>query len=298
MSTTTASSATPISPLRRRMIEDMTVRGIGEKSQSDYIRQVKNFTMFLGRCARHGRGEDLRRYQVHQRETGRSAADHEQCGLGAAVLLPDDARPAGSGAPPAAGDPAAASCPMCCRRTRCWLCWRQRPGRSTRPPSVVAYGAGLRVSEVANLKVSDIDSKRMLLRIEQGKGQKDRNGDAVAAAVGAAAGVVAGRSSRRRGCSRAAIRCCRSRRASCVEPVSRCGRRGRDQDARHRRTRSGTRSPTHLLEQGVDIRVIQVALETTTNCPPTAGRGPDHVSVPSAMRRNGACFPAIRLSRD
>jgi integrase/recombinase XerD len=38
----------------------------------------------------------------------------------------------------------------------------------------VAYGAGLRVSEVASLKVSDVDSKRMMLRIEQGKGRKDR----------------------------------------------------------------------------------------------------------------------------
>ena len=43
------STTTPISPLRRRMIEDMTVRGFGEKTQSDYIRHVKNFSMFLGR---------------------------------------------------------------------------------------------------------------------------------------------------------------------------------------------------------------------------------------------------------
>ena len=43
------STTTPISPLRRRMIEDMTVRGFGEKTQSDYIRHVKNFTIFLGR---------------------------------------------------------------------------------------------------------------------------------------------------------------------------------------------------------------------------------------------------------
>ena len=40
----------------------------------------------------------------------------------------------------------------------------------------VAYGAGLRVSEVANLRVSDIDSERMVIRVEQGKGKKDRNG--------------------------------------------------------------------------------------------------------------------------
>jgi len=47
-------SQAPISPLRRRMIEDMTVRGFGEKTQSDYIRHVRNFTLFLGRFAGSG----------------------------------------------------------------------------------------------------------------------------------------------------------------------------------------------------------------------------------------------------
>ena len=48
------------------------------------------------------------------------------------------------------------------------------PGPKYKAALGAAYGAGLRVSEVASLKVSDIDSKRMLLRIEQGKGRKDR----------------------------------------------------------------------------------------------------------------------------
>jgi hypothetical protein len=54
---------------------------------------------------------------------------------------------------------------------------------------------------------------------------------------------------------------------------------------------------THLLEQDIDIRVIQVLLETTTNCPPTAHRRADLLPVPSALRRNGAHFEALRLSR-
>ena len=62
------STTTPISPLRRRMIEDMTVRGFGEKTQSDYIRHVKNFSTFLGRSPDTAEGKDLRAFQVRQRE--------------------------------------------------------------------------------------------------------------------------------------------------------------------------------------------------------------------------------------
>ena len=66
----TIATAQPISPLRRRMIEDMTVRGFGEKTQSDDIGHVKNFTIFLGRSPDLAEGEDLRAFQVRQREQG------------------------------------------------------------------------------------------------------------------------------------------------------------------------------------------------------------------------------------
>src|SRR5580704_5771277 len=57
-----------ISPLRRRMIEDMTVRKFTLKTQSDYIRVVKNFTIFLGRSPDTASNEDLRRFQLHLSE--------------------------------------------------------------------------------------------------------------------------------------------------------------------------------------------------------------------------------------
>ena len=57
-----------ISPLRRRMIEDMTVRKFTEKTQNDYIRVVKNFTIFLGRSPDIASNEDLRRFQLHLNE--------------------------------------------------------------------------------------------------------------------------------------------------------------------------------------------------------------------------------------
>ena len=62
-------SKKPISPLRARMIEDMSVRKFGEKTQKDYIQYVKTFSTFLGRSPAMATGEDLRRYQVARTRT-------------------------------------------------------------------------------------------------------------------------------------------------------------------------------------------------------------------------------------
>ena len=179
MSTTTAShttaSAKPISPLRRRMIEDMTVRGFGEKTQSDYIRHVKNFTVFLGGSPDTAEGEDLRRFQLHQREQG--VQPPTMNGATAALRFfftttcnrPDMARYLRIVKQPQ-------KLPVVLTTEEVLLLLESAPGPKYKAALGVAYGAGLRVSEVANLKVTDIDRARMVLRIEQGKGQKDRNG--------------------------------------------------------------------------------------------------------------------------
>ncbi len=54
-----------ISPLRRRMIEDMTIRKFAPKTQASYIRAVRNFTVFLGRAPDRASAEELRRYRLH-----------------------------------------------------------------------------------------------------------------------------------------------------------------------------------------------------------------------------------------
>ena len=64
---------TAISPLRQRMIEDMTVRGFTPGTQRGYIVAVRNFTAFLGRSPDEADAEDLRRYQLHMRSCGASA---------------------------------------------------------------------------------------------------------------------------------------------------------------------------------------------------------------------------------
>jgi integrase/recombinase XerD len=166
-------SETPISPLRRRMIEDMTVRNFVEKTRNDYIRHVKTFTAFLGRSPDTATAEDLRRFQLHQNETGVRPPTIN----GAVVALrffftvtlerPDIVRHLVFVREPR-------RIPIVLSPEEVARLLEAAPGPKYKAALGAAYGAGLRVSEVVALKVADIDSNRMLLRIEQGKGRKDR----------------------------------------------------------------------------------------------------------------------------
>ena len=166
-------SEKPISPLRRRMIEDMTVRNFVEKTRNDYIRQVKTLTAFLGRSPDTAIPEDLRRFQLHQRQSGVRPPSIN--GSVAALRFfftvtldrPEMARHLTFVREPRK-IPAVLSPEEVARLLEA------APGPKYKAALSAAYGAGLRVSEVVALKVSDIDSERMLLRIEQGKGRKDR----------------------------------------------------------------------------------------------------------------------------
>jgi site-specific recombinase XerD len=161
------------SPLRRRMIEDMTIRKFAPKTQHDYVQRIKNFTAFLGRSPDTASFEDVRRYQLHLAASGvgvptlnqavatlrfffrvtlrrheiveHTTFIHEPRRL-PVVLSPQEVA---------------------------WLL-DAAPGLKYKAALSVAYGAGLRAAEVISLKVADIDSQRMLIRVEQGKGRKDR----------------------------------------------------------------------------------------------------------------------------
>src|SRR5438445_4130968 len=169
-------SEKPISPLRRRMIEDMSVRKFGEKTQHDYIRHIESFAKFLGRSPDTATGEDLRRYQVHQTATGVQPPSVNSSAvalrflftvtLGRANLATQLTRVHYPRRLPRVLSP---------EEVARLLEAAPGPGLKYKAALSVAYGAGLRASEVVSLKVSDIDSKRMLIRVEQGKGRKDRN---------------------------------------------------------------------------------------------------------------------------
>ena len=162
-----------ISHLRQRMIEDMTARRFKEKVQKDYVRHVRTFTEFLGRSPDTATSEDLRRFQLHmaQQQTGaptiNSAISALRFFFTETLERPDLVRPLRL-----VNEPRRA--PVVLSPEEVARLLQAAPGLKYKAALSVAYGAGLRVSEVANLKVSDIDSGRMMLRVEQGKGQRDR----------------------------------------------------------------------------------------------------------------------------
>ena len=83
-----------MSPLRRRMIEDMTIRKFAPKTQHDYVQRVKNFAAFLGRSPDTASFEDVRRYQLHLATSGVGVPTLNQTRLDAAVLLQGHAQAA------------------------------------------------------------------------------------------------------------------------------------------------------------------------------------------------------------
>ena len=162
-----------MSPLRRRMIEDMTIRKFAPKTQHDYMQRVKNFAAFLGRSPDTASFEDVRRYQLRLTTSGVGVPTvnqtvstlrfffrvtlkrhdilehthfiHEPRKL-PVVLSPEEVARLLDAA----------------------------PGLKYKAALSVAYGAGLRAGEVVSLKINHIDSERMVIRVEQGKGRKDR----------------------------------------------------------------------------------------------------------------------------
>ncbi len=163
-----------ISPLRQRMIEDMNVRHFAANTQEAYIRAVEKLARFLGRSPATATLEDLRRFQLYLTGTRVLPAT---LNLTASALRffftvtldrPDAAQRLTlvrqSYKPPVVLSPEEVS-----------LLLDAVTNVRYKTALSIAYGAGLRVSEILALKVSDIDSERMLLRVEHGKGGKTRH---------------------------------------------------------------------------------------------------------------------------
>lgn len=171
---TVAQSTKPISILRQRMIDDMTLRKFQNHTQTGYVRAVKNFTLFFGHSPDEATAEDLRLYQLDMVSRGLSNGlinttitglrFFYEVTLGRADALAKMSfvnRPL--------------KIPTILSRSEVFRLLEATTNPKYKTAFSVAYGAGLRIGEIVTLKVADIDSKQMVIRVEQGKGAKDRN---------------------------------------------------------------------------------------------------------------------------
>jgi integrase/recombinase XerD len=163
-----------ISPLRQRLIDDMNVRRFSLATQHNYIRDVGRFATFLGRSPDTATTDDVRHFQIEQRDAGvpaptmNSIVSALRFFFTQTIDRPDLARKLIRTVHPR-NLPVVLSRDEVTRLLNATTCLKHQAALS------VAYGAGLRVAEVAMLKVTDVDSERMLLRVERGKGGRYRN---------------------------------------------------------------------------------------------------------------------------
>jgi len=162
-----------MSPLRRRMIEDMTVRNMSPMTQRVYLHHVSRFSRFFGRSPDRLGLEEVRQFQVHMVSRGLSwtLLNQAVCALRFfyGVTLERSDLPERIAY---AREPSALPVVLSAEEVVRFLA--AVPSLKTRVALTCAYAAGLRASEVARLKIADIDSGRGVIRVEHGKGGKDR----------------------------------------------------------------------------------------------------------------------------
>ena len=166
-------STQSISPLRQRMIDDMTLRKLSPKTQTGYLRAVVKFTRFFGQSPDLAAAEDLRRFQLYLVETAVSPTTINATLTGLGFLFGVTLeRPHALKRTSRVRQPQKLPRVLSVDEVARLLAGANNPKH--RAALAVAYGTGLRASEVVHLKIADIDSDRMIVRVIQGKGQRDR----------------------------------------------------------------------------------------------------------------------------
>lgn len=163
-----------MSELRRKMIRAMQLKDFSPRTQQSYLSAVKGIAGYFGKSPDQLSQEEIEDYILHLKDTGKSSStrnvvisglrffyDHTLEDKGITLRMPRRRKPK--------------ILPVVLSKEQVGKIIAATGNIKHRLILMAAYSAGLRVGEIANLKINHIDSEQMLIRVEQGKGQKDRN---------------------------------------------------------------------------------------------------------------------------
>ena len=166
----------PVNPLRVRMIEDMSIRGFSPKTQQDYIRSVRYLAAFIGRSPDTATPEEIRQFQFSLRAEGAGPSKMNAIVSGLRFFFKVTLdRPEIDRWTQFVREPRKLPVVLSQDEVGRLIECAPGPGLKYKAALSLAYGTGLRSREIITLKVNDIDSRRMLIRVEQGKGGRDRD---------------------------------------------------------------------------------------------------------------------------
>ena len=156
-----------ITPLRERMMEDMRIHGMGDKAQKAHIRAIKHFAGFLKRSPDTATPDDLRAYQLHMTDTEVTPPTFNARIMALRFLFGTTCdREDMKRYMQFRTQPRRLPSVLSIEEVSEVLAAAPGPGLKYRAALGISYGAGLRASEVCSLKVSDIDSDRMLIHVD------------------------------------------------------------------------------------------------------------------------------------
>ena len=163
-----------ISPLRQRMIEDMVSRRLSKGTQIGHIRACKRFAAWLKRSPDTVTVDEVRLFQLHLMETGTSIQTRNRTMTGLRFLFRVTMRRLDL-ANEIHHIKEPVKLPQFLSADEAGRLLAVADNLQTRVLLSIGYGTGLRVSEAVKLKVKHIDTSLEIIRVEQGKGGKDRN---------------------------------------------------------------------------------------------------------------------------
>ncbi len=283
-------SADAITPLRQRMIEDMSARKLSLHTQRSHISSCKRFAAYLKRSPDAATADDIRLLQLHLVESGASIGNRNRIMTGVRFLFRVTLRRLELAAE-IYHIKQPQKIPLVLSPDEAKRLLAMSENLKVRVLLALSYGAGLRAGEVVRLEAGDIDSAQNVIRIVQAKGRKDRH------VMLSPETLVLPRQWWKARPTRFDAGVAQEQRF--LFPGAKPGKpmttRQLSRLFHETADAAGIKKAvtlhalrhgfaTHLLERGTDIRIIQALLETASYCPRTLDRGQGSLSVSPALR--------------